>query len=105
MIEHKPKASRMMEKYQRKNDGKGNPKGELLVDRHGREGVQDEKARDGNRNGRRVIHINGADKVALLPFKLETAVKAALMHGESTVIQSAHTAARALETHPTAYHR
>jgi hypothetical protein len=41
----------------------------------------------------------------LLPFKLETAVKAALMHGESTVIQSAHTAARALETHPTAYHR
>jgi hypothetical protein len=105
MIEHEPKASRMMEKYQRKNDGEGNPKGELLMDRHGREGVQDEKAGDGNRNGGRVIHINRADKVTLLPFKLETAVKTAVMHRESAVIQSAHTAARALETHRAADHR
>ena len=75
------------------------------MDRHGREGVQDEKARDGNPYRGRIIDVDRADKVTLLPFKLETAVKTAVMHGERTAIQAAETAARALEAHATTDHR
>ena len=38
----------MVEENQREDDGKGNQEGELLVDRHAREGVEEKEARHGH---------------------------------------------------------
>ena len=43
MIEGQPKAPRMMEEKQRKNDREGYPYSELLVGRYVREGIENKK--------------------------------------------------------------
>ena len=51
----------MVEENQREDDGKGNPEGELLVDRHAREGVEEKEASHGDGDRRRIVEVNRAD--------------------------------------------
>jgi hypothetical protein len=60
----------MVEKQERKDDGKRNPERELLVNRHIRKRIQQEKAGNRDRHRGCVIDVNGAHEISLLPFEL-----------------------------------
>src|SRR5213595_690103 len=94
-----------MKEKQREDNSKRDPHSELLMDRQARESVQDEKAEHGNHHRRRIIHIDGTDKIALFPLELQTTMRTMTMHKERPTIQSAHAAARAFQTHPITDHR
>ncbi len=94
----------MVKKEQRKNDCEGNPESELLVDRHAGERVEEKKAGHGDGNGGRVIDVDGADKVALLPFKLQSAVATVGMHSKRFCVQRPDAAARAAQAQSVADH-
>jgi len=105
VIEDKPKTSGVVKEKQREDNRKRDPHSKLLMDRQARESVQDEKAGHGNHHRRRIVHIDGTDKIALFPLELQTTVGTMAVHRERPAIQSAHAAARAFQTHPIADHR
>jgi hypothetical protein len=105
VIEHEPEAAGVVKKQERKDHGKWNPERELLVNRHSRKGIQKKKAGNRDRYGGRIININGAYEVALLPFELEAAMETMAVHGEWSSIQASRVAARASETKAGAKHR
>jgi LytS/YehU family sensor histidine kinase len=76
----------MVEKQEWKDHRKRDPESELLVNRHVRKGIQNEKARHRDRNGGCVIDINCAHEIALLPFELQAAVETIVVHGEGASI-------------------
>ena len=88
----------MMKKEQGKNDREGNPYGELLVDGHVGEDVEQKKSGDGDRYGRGVVDIDGADKITLFPFQCQTAMGAFRIHAKRFCIQPPDAAARASQT-------
>jgi len=95
----------MVKKQERKDDGKWNPKSELLVNRHTRKGIQKEKTGNRDRHGGCVIDVNCAHEIALLAFELQAAVKTIVVHRERALIQRACVTARALEAKAGAEHR
>jgi hypothetical protein len=60
----------MVKEQERKDHGEWNPESELVVNRHIRKDIQNEKARHRDRNGGCVIDINCAHEIALLAFEL-----------------------------------
>jgi hypothetical protein len=74
----------MVKKQERKDHSKWNPESELLVNRHIRQGIQNEKARNRDGYGGCVVDINGADEIALLSFELQAALKTIAVHGKRT---------------------
>jgi len=74
MVERQPETPRVVKEEQRKNDCEGNPESELLVDRHAGESVEEKEAGHGDGHGGGVVDVDGADEVALLPFKLQSAL-------------------------------
>ena len=95
----------MVKKQERKDHGKWHPKSELLVNRHIRKGIQQEKARNCDRHGGCVIDVNCADEIALLAFELQAAVKTIIVHRERASVQRTYVTARALQTKAGAQHR
>ena len=95
----------MVKKQERKDHGKWNPESELLVNRHIRQGIQNEKAGHGDRHGGCVIDINCAHEIALLSFELQAALKTMAVHGEGAPIQGTHATARTLEPKTCSDHR
>jgi hypothetical protein len=94
----------MVKKQYRKDHCEGDPESELLVNRHIRKGIQEEKAGNRDRHGGCVIDVNGADEVPLLSLELETAVKTMAVHGERASIQATRATARASEAKARAQH-
>lgn len=82
----------MVKKNQRKYDREGHPDRELLVNVDPGEGIQDEKAGNGDQYGSSVIHVNRADEIALFPFELKPAVNTCIMHREGAAIERPHAA-------------
>ena len=95
----------MVKKQERKDHGEWNPQSELLVNRHIRKSIQQEKAGNRDRHGGCVIDVNCAHEIALLAFELQAAVKTIAIHRERASIQRAYVAARTLETKAGAEHR
>src|SRR5947208_16971734 len=93
-----------MKEKQREDNSKRDPHSELLMDRQARESVRDEKAGHGNHHRRRIVHIDGTDKIALFPLELQTTVGTMAAHRERPAIEADHAAARAFQTHPIADH-
>ena len=60
----------MVEKQEGKDYRKGNPDGELLVNRYVGEGIQKKKAGNCDSYSCGIININGAHKITLLAFEL-----------------------------------
>jgi hypothetical protein len=60
----------MVKEQERKDHGEWNPESELVVNRHIRKDIQNEKARHRDRNGGCVVDINCAHEIALLSFEL-----------------------------------
>jgi hypothetical protein len=87
----------MVEKQQREDDRKWKPEGELLIDRHGSKNIQDKKAGNRDRHGGRIVDINRAHEITLLPFELQTAMAAVGMHSKKPAVQRPDAATRALE--------
>jgi hypothetical protein len=94
----------MVKKQQRKDHGEWNPESELLVNRHIRKGIQEEKAGNRDRHGGCVVDINCADEVTLLPLEFQPAVKTMAVHRERSSIQGTRVAARAPESKACAQH-
>jgi len=86
-----------MEKNQRKEDGKRQPYGELLVDSHCGEGLQQKKAGYGDRDCGGVIDVNRTDEVTLLTLEFEVAMRAVLEHFERFCVELPDTATRTAE--------
>jgi hypothetical protein len=105
MIQHQPETPRMMEKQQREEHSKRHPDGELLVNRHMGESIQEKKAGNRDGDGRCIININRTYEIALLSFELQAAVVTITVHGEGSPKQRAHATARTLETKAGAEHR
>src|SRR2546425_2479797 len=82
VIQHQPQTSGVVEKKNRKDHRKRYPDGELLVYPDIRDSVEDEKSRHCNQHGRGIIHVDGADEIALLSFELQTAMCAIVTHPE-----------------------
>ena len=82
MIERQPEASGMMEKQQRKNHRKGHPDGELLLNRHRGEHVQQKETGHGDGDGGGVIDVNRAHEITLFTLEFELAIGAMLEHSE-----------------------
>ena len=95
----------MMEKQQREDHRERNPDGELLVNRHIRKRIQNEKAGNRDGYGRCIINIDGPYEIALLAFELQAAVETIAVHGEGSPIQGTHATARTLKTKTGAEHR
>ena len=87
----------MVEKEQWKNNREGNPDPQLLVDGQVGEDAQEKKSRHRNQHGGGVIDVDRADKIALLAFEDQPAVRTACMHSENSRIQRSDAAARALQ--------
>jgi hypothetical protein len=100
MIQRQPDASRMVEEQERKDDRKRQPEGELLIDRHGGKNIEDKKAGNRDRHGSRIVDIDRAHEIALLPFELQTAMAAVGMHLKKPTVQRTDTAAGALKAQP-----
>jgi hypothetical protein len=88
----------MVEKQERKNHGEWNPEGELLVNRHIRKSIQEEKTGNRDCHSGGVIDVNGAHEIALFAFELQAAVETMAVHGERASIQRTRVAAGASET-------
>jgi len=86
-----------MEKNQRKEDGKRQPYGELLVDSYCGERVQQKKAGYGDRDCGGVIDVNRTDEVTLLTLEFEVAMRAVLEHFERFCVELPDTATRTAE--------
>jgi hypothetical protein len=97
MVHHEPEAARVMEKNQRKDDGKRHPYGELLIDRHAGERVEEKVSRDGYADGGAVIDVHGTDEVTLLTLEFELAMRAVLEHFERFCVELPDTATRTAE--------
>ena len=82
MIECQPEASGVMKEKQRKNHRKGHPQGELLIDRHAGERVEEKVSRHGYADGGAVVDVHSADKVALLTLESQIAIRAMIVHFE-----------------------
>jgi hypothetical protein len=94
----------MVEKQERKDHGEWNPESELLVNRHVRERIQQEKAGNCDRHGGSVVDVNGADEVTLLSLEPQAAVETMAVHGERSSIQGTQVAAGASETKARSQH-
>ena len=94
----------MAKENQRKNHREGHPQGELLIDRHCGEGVEEKVAGHGDGDGGGVIDVHGADEVTLLALEFEPAVAAVAVHFERFLVQLPDTAARAAQAHAVAEH-
>jgi len=105
MVQHQPEAPRMVKEEQRKDDCEGNPESELMVDRHAGESIQDKKAGHGDGHGGGVVDVNGTDKVALLPFELQSTLATVGMHSKRFHVQRPHAATRAAQAQSVADHR
>lgn len=90
----------MAKKNQGENNRKGHPEGELLVDRHGGEGVEEQEAGHGDGDGGGIIDIHRADEVTLLALELKIAVAAVVVHLKRFRVELPDTAARAAQAHP-----
>lgn len=88
----------MVKEQERKDHGKRDPDGELLLDRHAGKGIQNKKPRHCDRHGRCIVDINRAHEITLLAFKLQAAVETIVVHGEGAPIQVTHVTARTPET-------
>jgi len=97
MVQRQPDASRMVEEQERKDDGKRQPEGELLIDGHGGQNIKDKKSGNRDRHGGRIVDINRAHEIALLPFELQTAMAAVGMHSKKPTVQRTDAAAGALQ--------
>jgi hypothetical protein len=95
----------MMEKQQREEHSKRHPDGELLVNRHMGESIQEKKAGNRDGDGRCIININRTYEIALLSFELQAAVETMAVHREGSSIQGTHATARTLEPKTCADHR
>ena len=94
MIECQPEASGMMEKQQRKNHRKRHPHGELLLNRHRGERIEQKKPGHGDGDGGGVIDVDRADEVTLLTLELKLAVRAMLEHFERFCVELSDAATR-----------
>jgi len=94
VIQYQPEASRVMEKKQRKHDGKGHPNGELLVNRHRGERIEQKESGHGDGDGGGVIDVDRADEVTLLTLELKLAVRAMLEHFERFCVELSDAATR-----------
>ena len=83
-----------MEKKQREDDGKGHPDGELLVNRHRGEGIEQKESGHGDGDGGGVIDVDRADEVTLLTLELKLAVRAMLEHFERFCVELSDAATR-----------
>ena len=83
-----------MEKKQREHDGKGHPDGELLVNRHRGEGIEQKESGHGDGDGGGVIDVDRADEVTLLTLELKLAVRAMLEHFERFCVELSDAATR-----------
>jgi len=94
----------VVEEEQRENYREGHPQGELLVDGHAGEGVEEKEAghSDGHRGG--IVDVDGADKVALLALELEAAVGTGFVHFKRFLVQPPDAAARTAEPQPMTEH-
>ena len=99
MIECQPEASGMMEKQQRKNHRKRHPHGELLLNRHRGERIEQKKPGHGDGDGGGVIDVHRADEVTLLALEFEPAVATVAVHFERFLVQATNAAARAAQAH------
>ena len=84
----------MMEKKQRKHDGKGHPNGELLVNRHRGERIEQKESGHGDGDGGGVIDVDRADEVTLLTLEPKLAVRAMLEHFERFCVELSDAATR-----------
>ena len=94
VIERQPKASRVMEKKQRKDDRKGHPDGELLVNRHRGERIKQKEPGHGDRDRGCVIDVDRTDEVTLLTLELKLAMWAVLEHFERFCVELSDAATR-----------
>jgi hypothetical protein len=92
----------MVKKNQRKYDREGQPDRELLLNVDPGQGIQDKKAGHSDQYGSSVIYVNGADEIALFPFKLKPAVNTCIMHRERAAIEPPHAATGAPQPQATA---
>ena len=83
-----------MEKKQRKDDRKGHPDGELLVNRHRGEGIEQKEPGHGDGDGGRVIDVDRSDEVTLPALELKLAVRAVLEHFEGFCVELSDAATR-----------
>ena len=98
VIQRQPKAARVMEKKQRKDDRKGHPDGELFVNRHCGERVEQKEPRHGDGDGGRVIDVDRSDEVTLLALELKLAVRAVFEHLERFCVELSNAATRTAQT-------
>ena len=89
----------MVKEKQRKYNCEGHPQGELLIDRHCGEGVEEKVAGYGDGDGGGVIDVHRADEVTLLALEFEPAVATVAVHFERFLVQATNAAARAAQAH------
>ena len=95
----------MVEKEQWKNNREGNPNPQLLVDGQVGEDAQEKKSRDRYQHRGGIIDVHRADKIALLPFENQPAMRTCCMHSENSRIQRSNAAAWAFEAQAISQHR
>ena len=83
-----------MEKKRWEDDRKGHPDGELLVNRHRGERIEQKEPGHGDRDRGGVIDVNRADEVTLLALELELALRAMLEHFERFCVELSDGATR-----------
>ena len=69
VVEHEPETARVMEKKHGKDNRKGHPQHELLIDVDGRQIIENKKSRHGDGDGGRVIDVDRPDEISLLALE------------------------------------
>ena len=83
-----------MEKKQREDDRKGHPDGELLMDRHRGERIEQKKPGHGDADCGGVIDVDRADEITLLTLEFKVALRAMLEHFERFRVELSNAATR-----------
>jgi len=83
-----------MEKKQREDDRKRDPDGELLVNRHRGERIEQKEPGYGDGDGSGVINVDRADEVTLLTLEFKLALRTMLEHFKRSCVKLSDGATR-----------